>query len=175
LNWIQLLKSEAQRTHAVTAKLMDLVDPASLGWKPESGNNWMTMGQLLKHLTTACGAGCRGFVCDEWDLPPGKEWTDLTPEEMLPKAEMLPAIDDVAEAKRLLQADEVLTLAMVDRAGEEALEHRVIEAPWIPGMRLTLGQWILQMIQHLDQHKSQLFYYLKLQGKPVGTVDLWGL
>jgi len=30
------------------------------------------------------------------------------------------------------------------------------------------------MIQHLNQHKGQLFYYLKLQGKPVSTPDLWG-
>jgi len=30
------------------------------------------------------------------------------------------------------------------------------------------------MIQHLDRHKVQLFYYLKLQGKPVNTADLWG-
>jgi hypothetical protein len=30
------------------------------------------------------------------------------------------------------------------------------------------------MIQHLERHEGQLFYYLKLQGKPVNTVDLWG-
>ncbi len=30
------------------------------------------------------------------------------------------------------------------------------------------------MIEHLKQHKGQLFYYLKLQGKPVNTSDLWG-
>jgi hypothetical protein len=28
---------------------------------------------------------------------------------------------------------------------------------------------------HLAQHKGQLFYYLKLQGKPVNTTDLWGM
>jgi hypothetical protein len=31
------------------------------------------------------------------------------------------------------------------------------------------------MIQHLAQHKGQLFYYLKLQGKPVNTAHLWGM
>lgn len=30
------------------------------------------------------------------------------------------------------------------------------------------------MVQHLDRHNSQLFYYLKLQGKHVDTSDLWG-
>jgi hypothetical protein len=29
---------------------MEKVDPNSLDWKPESGTNWMTVGQLLKHL-----------------------------------------------------------------------------------------------------------------------------
>jgi hypothetical protein len=30
-------------------------------------------------------------------------------------------------------------------------------------------------VQHLAQHKGHLFYYLKLQGKPVHTGDLWGM
>ena len=37
----------------------------------------------------------------------------------------------------------------------------------------ALGWQIFQMVLHLDRHKSQLFYYLKLQGKPLGTLDLW--
>lgn len=174
MNWTQFLKGEVETTYAVTAKLIDQVDPGSLGWKPLSGSNWMTVGQLLMHLTTACGMGCKGFVCDEWDLPGGKQWEDLSPDEVLPGAEVLPAIEDVADAKRLLAEDEVLALAMIDRAGEDALGQRLIEAPWARGVLLPLGQWILKMIQHLDQHKGQLFYYLKLQGKPVNTVDLWG-
>jgi hypothetical protein len=31
------------------------------------------------------------------------------------------------------------------------------------------------MIGHLAQHKAQLFYYLKLQGKPVHTGHLYGM
>jgi len=31
------------------------------------------------------------------------------------------------------------------------------------------------MIGHLATHKAQLFYYLKLQGKPVNTGHLWGV
>jgi hypothetical protein len=31
------------------------------------------------------------------------------------------------------------------------------------------------MIDHLKAHKSQLFYDLKLQGKPVNTGHLWGM
>jgi hypothetical protein len=31
---------------------------------------------------------------------------------------------------------------------------------------------LLQMVDHLKQHKGQLFYYLKLQGKILNTGDL---
>ena len=47
-------------------KLMGQVDPGSLDWKPATGSNWMTVGQLLQHLTNACetpgqGADHRGL------------------------------------------------------------------------------------------------------------------
>lgn len=174
MNWTQFLTQEARGAYAATAKLIDQVDPATLGWKPATGSNWLTVGQLLKHMSNACGAGCKGFVCGDWGLPQGVRIEDIPPEQMLPKAEAFPAIDSVDEAKKLLREDEALTLQMIDQAGEQALETRQMEAPWMPGRQLLLGQWLLQMIQHLDRHKSQLFYYLKLQGKPVNTADLWG-
>ena len=31
------------------------------------------------------------------------------------------------------------------------------------------------MAEHLAQHKAQLFYYLKLQGKDVNTMHLYGM
>jgi hypothetical protein len=31
------------------------------------------------------------------------------------------------------------------------------------------------MLAHLAQHKGQLFYYLKLMGRPVHTGHLWGM
>ncbi|MDE0394080.1 MAG: hypothetical protein OYK82_04805, partial [Gammaproteobacteria bacterium] len=37
----------------------------------------------------------------------------------------------------------------------------------------SLFQHCNGMIWHLAQHKGQLFYYLKLQGKPVNTMHLW--
>ena len=174
MNWTQLLQSEIESVYATTAGLLDKVDPDSLDWKPTSGNNWMTVGQLLKHIGNACGAGCQAFVTGDWQLPPGKTFADLTPEEMLPPAEMLPSIVSVAEAKALLAEDKALALQMIAQAGEHDLASREIAAPWAPGLVLPLGRQVLQMIQHLDRHKSQLFYYLKLQGKLVNTADLWG-
>lgn len=95
MNWTELLRAEAEAVFSTTSKLLDKVDPATLEWKPATGANWMTVGQLLKHISEGCGAGCRAFLTGEWGLPEGTKIEDLTPEEMLPSAEKLPAIDSV--------------------------------------------------------------------------------
>lgn len=174
MNWTQFLKLEAERAYATTIKLMEKVDPASLSWKPETGKNWMTVGQLLKHLTEGSGEACRGFVTGDWGLPEGARMEDIPPEEMLPPAEKLPAIESVEKALQLMLEDERLTLRMIELAGEDELANRQVEVPWMLGPKLPLGYRLHEMIQHLDRHKSQLFYYLKLQGVAVNTMDLWG-
>lgn len=174
MNWTQLLKSEIDITYKTAANLLDKVDPGSLDWKPATGNNWMTVGQLLKHISEGCGAGCKGFVTGDWGLPPDVKMEDLPPEEMLPPAEKLPTIGSVAEAKKLLMEDKALAIRMVEQAGENDLANKNVAAPWAPDESYALGRYLLQMVQHLDRHKAQLFYYLKLQGKPVNTRDLWG-
>jgi hypothetical protein len=133
----------------------------------------MTMGQLLKHLADGCGAPFRGFVTGDWGMPEGMDVKDLAPEDMLPPAEKMPTIDSVAEAKELLAADKQLALDMLAKSGEERLAHETATAPWDP-TAMILGHRLLQMVGHLNSHKSQLFYYLKLQGKPVNTGHLWG-
>jgi hypothetical protein len=174
VNWTQLLKQEIKTAYVTTERLLDRVDPGSLTWKPGSGNNWMTMGQLLQHISNACGAGCKGFVTGDWGLPAGKKLEDLSPEEMMPRAEKLPAVDSVERAKELLAQDKCVALEMINQAGEGELANREIAAPWAPGEAFALGFHLLKMIQHLERHESQLFYYLKLQGQPVSTADLWG-
>lgn len=174
MNWTEFLKSEIETTYATTARLLDKVEAKSLGWKPENGQNWMTVGQLLKHISNACGAGCKGFVTGDWGLPEGMKMEDLPPEEMLPPAEKLPGIESVEETKKALAGDKALALETIEQAGENVLANRKVAAPWAPGMERPLGRQLLMMVQHLDRHKAQLFYYLKLQGKPVNTGDLWG-
>ena len=174
MNWTQLLTNEIETAYRTTAGLIDEVDPNSLEWKPGSGSNWMTVGQLLKHISEACGAGCKAFVTGDWGLPPGVKAEDLSPEEMLPPAERLPTIRSVDEAKEALAKDRDLALQMVRQVGESDLAGRQMAAPWAPGVEYALGRHLLQMVLHLESHKSQLFYYLKLQGKSVNTADLWG-
>jgi hypothetical protein len=170
MNWTELLQSEIGTTYQVTQNLIDLVDEGSLDWTPPSGSNWMTTGQLLMHLTDACGSAFRGFVTGEWGMPEGAE---MSAEEMLPAAEGMPTVTSSAQAKELLAQDKQLALDMLAECGEERLATEMSTAPWDPG-EMLLGHRLLEMVWHLAQHKSQLFYYLKLQGQPVHTGHLWG-
>ena len=174
MNWTELLKSEIESTYRATAGLLDLVDEDRLDWKPATGSNWMTTGQLLKHIINSCGACFRGYVTGDWGMPDSVDIRELSPEEMLLPAEKMPTIGSVAEAKKLLAKDKQLALDMLTESGEENLAHKTAAAPWDP-TGMILGYHLLHMVEHLSQHKSQLFYYLKLQGKPVNTGNLWGM
>ena len=172
MDWTNLLKSEAKEAYRTTEVLLDLVDDDALDWKPESGSNWMTTGQLLQHISEACGRSCKGFVTGDWGMPEGMDVADMPPEEMLPPAEAMPAVGSVAEAKSALAADKALALEMIDQAADRMDD--VAPAPWDPSPTV-MGVQLLHMIGHLGNHKSQLFYYLKLQGKPVNTMHLYGM
>jgi uncharacterized damage-inducible protein DinB len=173
MDWKDLLKSEIEYTYKITDGLINLVDEESLEWKPSDKNNWMTTGQLLHHITDACGAPIKGFVTGDWGLPEGVDIKDLPADEVLPPAEKLPAITSVAEAREMLEKDKQLALDMLDQCSEENLGNQISKAPW-DSSEMILGHRILQMISHLSHHKAQLFYYLKLQGEKVNTGHLWG-
>lgn len=173
MNWTQLLKTEMESAYSTTAKLLEKVDLDGLDWKPASGNNWMTVGQLLHHISESCGVGCRAFLTGDWPLPEGVTWETITPEQAFPPAEKLPSIESVGDAKCRLARDRTLALQTLEQAGEDKLDEEM-DAPWTQGKPLPLGRHLLQMVEHLQRHETQLFFYLKLQGKPVNTIDLWG-
>jgi len=175
MNWTEMLNGAIEESYAATDALMGMVEDSELDWKPATGENWMTVGQLLMHLTGACGGCCKGFVTGDWGMPEGVDYENIPPEEMLPPAEQLPAAESVAQARELLAADKTVALEMVAAAGEEDLASKKVSAPWCPDMRFNLGKHLLQMVQHLVQHKTQLFYYLKLMGRPVNTGHLYGM
>jgi uncharacterized damage-inducible protein DinB len=174
MKWTDLLKSEIEATYQATTGLMDMVDESNLDWRPETGSNWMTIGQLLMHLTSACGGTVRGFVTGDWGLPEGVKLEEMSPDEMLPSAEKMPSVSNVAEARRLLSEDKQLAIRMIEEAGEERLKNETSTAPWDP-TPMSLGQRLMHMVGHLNNHKAHLFYYLKLQGKNVNTMHYYGM
>jgi len=176
MNLTELLNKAIEDTYHATDGLMALVDDSELDWKPATGDNWMTTGQLLRHIETACGGPAKGFVTGDWGMDPemNEAIESGDPSNMLPPAEALKSAESVAASRAALAEDKKLALAMVAQAGEDDLAHKDVSAPWDP-RPAKLGYMLLDMVHHLASHKCQLYYYLKLQGKPVHTGTLWGM
>ena len=117
----------------------------------------------------------KGFVTGDWTPPEGAAPEDASEEGMMPPAEKMPTVETVAQAKEMLAGDKQLAFEMIEQAGEEDLAKKEIAAPWNPTEQFPLGRHLMHMVHHLAGHKAQLFYYLKLQGKPVHTGSLWGM
>ena len=174
MNWSVLLQKEIEHTYKTVDKLLSLVDEDELVWKPSTGSNWMTTAQVMMHITISCGAAIRGVVTGDWGMPEGMDINDIPPEEMLPSAEKMPAIESVDEARRWLAEDKQTALEILAQCSEEDLTSKPATVPWDQSDKI-LGHRLLDMIEHLKSHKSQLFYYLKLQGKPLNTGHLYGV
>ena len=174
MNWTEMLVAEADDAYRCADNLMTMVEDGDLDWKPATGDNWMTVGQLLRHMGSACGMTSKGFVTNDWGMPENVDPSEMPPDEMLPPAEALLATDSVTAARKALAADKRLTLEMIEAAAERMEDPA--PAPWDQHQAPTpLGRQLLGMINHLNNHKAQLFYYLKLQGKPVNTLHYYGM
>ncbi len=174
MNWRELLTSEIEATYPVADNLMAMVEGEDLKWKPATGDNWLTLGQLLRHISDACGGAFHGFITGDWGLPEGVEPADMPMEDMLPPAEKFPTVESVEEARQLLAKDRDLAVASLAKASDERLGSEPAPAPWDPS-ETPLGCRLLHMVEHLNNHKAQLFSYLKLMGKPVNTGHLYGM
>jgi uncharacterized damage-inducible protein DinB len=174
MHWRQLLTDEIEYGYGVADKVMAMVDGDKLDWKPETGSNWMTTGQLLKHIASSTGPSFVGIITGDWKMPDGVDMAEMKPEDMLPPAEALPSADSVEAARKELADDKKLTLEMLSKVSDEDLDVKPAPVPWDP-RPVIMGHRLLSMVLHIMQHKGQLFYYLKLQGKPVNTNDLWGM
>jgi len=169
-----ILLEEAKTTYAITDKLFRRVTDGDLSWKPATGKNWMTMGQLLMHCASfGCGKAIQGFIKGDWGIPEGVELKDLNASQHVPPVTMLLSVDSVKQALELLANDRNLALRCIEETEEAKLLAEKITAPW-GGPEALLLQHLLLMIAHLTQHKGQLFYFLKLMGNDINTSDLWG-
>ena len=169
-----VLLDEAKMTYAITEKLFQRVPDKDLSSKPTTGNNWMSMGQLLMHCSCfGCGKAIQGFVRGDWGIQEEGESKNTDAVQHIPPASELPSVESVKQALELLANDRCLALCCIEETKEAELLSKRIVAPW-GGPEVSLFQHLLLMIAHLNQHKGQLFYYLKLRGNDLSTSDLWG-
>ncbi|MGA9118993.1 MAG: DinB family protein [Bacteroidota bacterium] len=170
----EVLHEHANTTYDITERLFHRVTDEELAWVPTAGKNWMTMGQLLMHCAGfGCGKAIQGFVKGDWGLPDAGIPDDPDAAQHVPPSEVLPCVESVEQALELLAEDRSLALRCIDETQETDLLTKRLVAPW-GGAEVSLFQHLLLMIEHLDQHKGQLFYYLKFMGNDVNTSDLWG-
>jgi len=174
MNLVEMLTSQIEDTYRATDDLISLVKDTELDWKPSQGDNWWTVGRLLRHMTVSCGIWCKGFVTDTWDEAGDVDATKIPKGAPLPPADTYRSIDSVAAARSALAADKTIAIQVLAQTSPEELANKTATAPWNPAPRI-LALRILDMIRHLESHKSQLYYYLKLMGKPVHTGNLWGM
>ena len=142
-------------------KLIALAAAEKLDWKP--GPTFMSIGQVLCHLSDGVGGGLEMLVSGKW--PPMEEM------EAGMKLESMPSCS-VQEALAKLEKDKTTLQSTLDSLSEDDFTNRVVSVPW--GWKAKFEIMSVFFLGHFNNHKMQLFTYLKLLGLPVNTETLYG-
>ena len=142
-------------------KLIAMVPADKLDWKP--GPTFMSLGQVLCHLSDGLGGGLESVVSGKW--PSTEEM------EAGMKLENMPSCG-VQEALSKLEKDKAILRATLDGISEDDFTNRVVSVPW--GWKAKFEIMSFGFLGHFNNHKMQLFTYLKLLGLPVNTESLYG-
>ena len=142
-------------------KLINMVPADKLDWKP--GPTFMSTGQVICHLSDGVGGGLESLVSGKW--PSMEEM------EAGMKLENMPPCG-VQEALNRLAKDKTILRTTLDGLSESDFTHRVVSVPW--GWKAKFEIMSIAFLGHFNNHKMQLFTYLKLLGLPVNTETLYG-
>jgi len=140
--------------------LLRLVPADKLDWKP--GSTFMSLGQLICHLSGGIGSDLRVLITGGW--PSGEEM------EKAMKLENMPACG-IEEALGKLERDKTTLREVLSGITEKDFANKVVSVPW--GWQSKMERMALDFLQHFVNHKMQLFTYLKLLGLPVNTSTLY--
>jgi len=142
--------------------LIRMVPEDKLDWRP--GPSYMSLGQLIDHLTESLGEGLRCAITDQWPF---------TPEQMEEgmKLENIPSCS-VEKALEKLAKDKAILHEVLDSLSEEVFAQKHVSTPW--AWQGKIEKLAVLFREHFTNHKMQLFLYLKLLGLPVNTSTLYG-
>lgn len=144
--------------------LIELTPQDKLGFKPKEG--LMNVGQVLKHLT-----GCLG---ESLAMALSNSWPEIPEEEMLPAADKMPSIESVDNALEAIDRDWELFKGEMEKITDGEFNQNQINVPWMP-YPMTLLEYMMQAMEHLSNHRMQLFIWLKLSGEDLNTGHLYGM
>jgi hypothetical protein len=145
-----------------TEKLIGMVPGDKLNWQP--GPTFMSAGQVICHLGGGVGTGLEWLLGGK--LPSMEEMAEGMKLENLPSCSPQEALDKLEKDKKILRQ-------VLDGMSEEDFTNKVVSAPW--GMRAKMERMAIGFLGHFNNHKMQLFTYLKLLGLPVNTETLYGM
>ena len=151
----------ALQSMAPAGKLIGMVPADKLDWKP--GPTFMNLGQVICHLSDGLGGGLASLVSGKW---PSMEEMDAGM-----KLENMPSCG-VPEALSKLEKDKTILRATLEGISEDDFTNRVVSVPW--GWKGKFEILSVGFLGHFNNHKMQLFMYLKLLGLPVNTETLYG-
>jgi hypothetical protein len=143
-------------------KLIGMVPADKLGWRP--GPTFMSVGQVICHLSDGFGGGFEMLLSGKW--PSMDEMAEGMKLENLPSCTSQEALDRLEKDKKILRQ-------VLDGVSEEDFTNKVVSVPW--GMAGKVERIAISFLNHLSNHKMQLFTYLKLLGLPVNTETLYGM
>jgi len=145
-----------------TEKLISMVPADNLKWQP--GLMFMSTGQLVCHLSEGIGGGLEMLLVGNW--PSMKEMEEGMKLENLPSCSLQEALDKLEKDKKILRR-------VLDGLSEEDFTNKVVSVPW--GWNAKMERMAINFLGHFNNHKMQLFTYLKLLGLPVNTETLYGM
>jgi hypothetical protein len=140
--------------------LLKMVPADKLDWKP--GPSFMSMGQLICHLSDGIGKELRMMITNSWPKP--EEMTEAMKQGNLPTC-------GVQEALAKLEKDKTTLREVLSGVTEEDFASKIVSVPW--GWKSKMEKMALDFREHFVNHKMQLFTYLKLLGYPVNTETLY--
>jgi len=147
-----------------TDHLVSLLPPGAASWRPElpPGQAAADAGHLLGHLLDCLGGFCACFERAYPDaFPEGAALRDLAVNHSL----------DPAAARERMRAYRQAIERGFARCTDGDLARRVATV-FVPEGE-PLATLLLGNLEHLLNHKYQLFFYLKLLGVDVGSRDLY--
>jgi uncharacterized damage-inducible protein DinB len=151
-------------TYKAARGLIQLTPDNKLDFKPKDG--LMTIAQVLKHLASSLGASLSMAVNNSWpEIPEG---------EMLPPAGKMPKSNSAAEALKEIDQDWELLKQEFEKITDGEFNQNKVNVPWMP-FPMTLIEFMMQAMEHLSNHRMQLFIWLKLSGEDLNTAHLYGM
>lgn len=131
-----------------------------LNWRPR--DDMMSTGQVMYHLSEGIAEGLRCLQTGQWPF---------SQDTMLPTLDQIKTVASAEEALSALEKDRVEIEKLLDQLTDQEFATKHVDTPW--GMSGSFWRVAFSFVEHWKMHKMQLFLYLRIQGLPLNTADLY--